>query len=69
MHLAERAPQEHQPFLREVVAGLREIASRRWLSASLVSFALGNVALATYFVLGRSLPNGNWAVLAPGALR
>jgi hypothetical protein len=52
MHLAERAPQEHQPFLRVVVAGLRETASRRLLSASLVSFALGNVALATYFVLG-----------------
>jgi MFS family permease len=52
MRVAEGAPEERQPFVREVVGGLREIAARRWLSASLVSFALGNVALATYFVLG-----------------
>jgi MFS family permease len=52
MRVPEGAPDERQPFLREVVGGLREIAIRRWLSASLVSFALGNVTIATYFVLG-----------------
>lgn len=52
MRVIEAAPDERQPFVREVVAGLREISTRRWLSASLVSFALGNVALASYFVLG-----------------
>jgi MFS family permease len=52
MRVAEGTPDEHLPFLREVAGGLREVAARWWLSASLVSFALGNVALAAYFVLG-----------------
>jgi MFS family permease len=52
MRVPERVGDERQPFLREVVGGLREIAARRWLAASLVSFALGNVTIASYFVLG-----------------
>jgi MFS family permease len=52
MRTPERRATEQQPFLREVVGGLREIAARRWLSVSLVTFAIGNVAIATYFVLG-----------------
>jgi MFS family permease len=53
MHVDEapRAKQQ-QPFLREVAGGLREIAARRWLSVSLASFALGNMAIASYVVLG-----------------
>jgi MFS family permease len=49
----DEAPQaEQQPFLREVAGGLREIAARRWLSVSLATFALGNMAIASYVVLG-----------------
>jgi MFS family permease len=43
---------ERQPFLREVAGGLREIAARRWMSVSLATFAIGNVTIASYFVLG-----------------
>ena len=49
----DEAPRaERQPFLREVAGGLREIAVRRWLSVSLATFALGNMAIASYVVLG-----------------
>ena len=75
MRVAEHAPDKRQPFVRDVVDGLHEIATRRWLSPSLVSFALGNVALASYFVLGplvaeRELggPRGWGLALAGGAV-
>jgi MFS family permease len=52
MRVREAAPAETQPFLREIAGGLREIAARRWLSVSLVTFAIGNLTIASYFVLG-----------------
>jgi MFS family permease len=52
MRVDEAPRAERQPFLREVAGGLREIAVRRWLSVSLATFALGNMAIASYVVLG-----------------
>jgi MFS family permease len=52
MRVQESPRADRQPFVREVVGGLREIASRRWLSVSLAAFAICNVMIATYFVLG-----------------
>lgn len=52
LRVGETPPPAHRPFLREVVDGLREIAARRWLSVSLATFAIGNVTIAAYFVLG-----------------
>jgi MFS family permease len=52
MRVEEAPPTEQQPFLREVAGGLREIAARSWLGLSLVTFAIGNVTIASYFVLG-----------------
>jgi MFS family permease len=52
MRVGEQTAGERQPFVQEVLGGLREIAVRRWLSVSLVTFALGNVTIAAYFVLG-----------------
>lgn len=52
MRVREAAPAELQPFLKELAGGLREIAARRWLSVSLVTFAIGNLTIASYFVLG-----------------
>jgi MFS family permease len=43
---------ERQPFLDELRDGWREVASRRWLVASLAAFAFGNLAFASFFVLG-----------------
>jgi MFS family permease len=39
-------------FLADLVDGWREVTSRRWLLASILTFGLGNVALGPFFVLG-----------------
>jgi MFS family permease len=52
MRVAESPAEERHPFLREVWGGVREIAARSWLAASLVSFTLANISIASYFVLG-----------------
>lgn len=52
MRVRETPGEERQPFLREVAGGLRLVAERQWLWVSLASFALGNVALASYLVIG-----------------
>jgi predicted MFS family arabinose efflux permease len=52
MSVREGAPEERKPFLREVAGGVREIGDRSWLAVSLASFALANITIATYLVLG-----------------
>jgi predicted MFS family arabinose efflux permease len=52
MRARETPPGETLPFVRELAGGLREIAARRWLTVSLVTFAIGNLTIASYFVLG-----------------
>ena len=52
MRVPEHRATDQQPFLREVAGGLREIAARAWLSVSLVTFAVGNLTIAAYLVLG-----------------
>lgn len=52
LRVEESARSERKPFLREVAGGLREIAARSWLTVSLATFAIGNVTIAIYFVLG-----------------
>ena len=39
-------------FLSDLAGGWREVSSRRWLLASILTFGLGNVALGSFFVLG-----------------
>jgi len=39
-------------FLAELAGGWREVASRRWLLASIITFGISNVGLAPVFVLG-----------------
>jgi len=41
-----------QGFLSELAAGWREVVSRRWLLASIITFGFSNVAMAPAFVLG-----------------
>ena len=45
-----RAPRSH--FLSELREGYREVASRPWVRAPLVGFALTNVGFASFLVLG-----------------
>jgi MFS family permease len=41
-----------QGFLSELAGGWREVVSRKWLLASIVTFGFSNVAMAPVFVLG-----------------
>jgi MFS family permease len=55
--LAMRLPKtverpERQSFLADVRRGVHEVRSRRWLWTSFICFALSNVTIAFYFVLG-----------------
>lgn len=43
---------ERRTFVRDLADGWHEVASRRWLVASLGAFAFGNLAFAAFFVLG-----------------
>jgi MFS family permease len=52
LRVREGVAGERQPFLREVGGGIHEIARRSWLAVSLASFALANITIATYLVLG-----------------
>jgi MFS family permease len=44
-------PLEARPFLADLAAGWREVASRSWLVASLAGFAFVNLAFAGFFVI------------------
>jgi MFS family permease len=52
MRLPKLPPAPAERFLADLRAGWREIAARRWLLGSLATFALGNLTIASYFVLG-----------------
>ena len=47
-----RPVRERTSFLADVKEGAREVASRTWLWTAFISFALGNLAMAPYFVHG-----------------
>jgi MFS family permease len=46
------APAEQASFLSELAQGWREVRSRSWLLASLLTFAVSNVAMGSFMVLG-----------------
>jgi MFS family permease len=46
------APAERASFLSELADGWREVRSRGWLLASLLTFAVSNVAMGSFMVLG-----------------
>jgi MFS family permease len=45
-------PPERQSFLADLAHGWREVRSRQWVWASLISFGFGNMAWGAYAVLG-----------------
>jgi MFS family permease len=47
----ERDQQKRSSFLSEMKGGLREVTSRRWLSAEIVYMCLGNILAASFPVL------------------
>jgi MFS family permease len=50
--VAELAPAVRQRFWSDVADGWREVRSHRWLTAGFLGFALGNVGIGIYLVLG-----------------
>ena len=52
MRLPRGPRAERKPFVAELRAGWREVASRTWVWTSIVYFAIWNLALAPMFVLG-----------------
>jgi MFS family permease len=46
------APQGRNRFVSDLADGWREVWSRRWLLAAIMTFGISNVALGTIFVLG-----------------
>jgi MFS family permease len=52
MRIPPRAAAERRPFLADLADGWREVASRRWVLASIATFALSNASLAAFQVLG-----------------
>jgi MFS family permease len=45
-------PGRRQSFLADAKEGAREVVARTWLWTAFINFALGNLAMAPYFVLG-----------------
>jgi MFS family permease len=45
-------PIERRTFAQDLWVGWQEVVGRRWLVASLAAFAFGNLAFASFFVLG-----------------
>jgi MFS family permease len=69
------APAEHASFLSELADGWREVRSRSWLLASLLTFAVSNVSLGAFMVLGPVIVDrelggaAEWgAILTAGAI-
>jgi len=45
-------PDATQPFLADLAAGWREVASRPWIVAAICTFAISNLATAPFIILG-----------------
>jgi predicted MFS family arabinose efflux permease len=63
---------ERQSFLAELAGGWREVVSRGWLLASILTFGVSNVAIAPVFVLGPVIANehlggaASWGLIVTG---
>jgi MFS family permease len=72
MRVPPRQVGERQTFVAELVEGWREVVSRSWVVASILTFSLSNVSLAAFQVLGplvadRSLGGAAaWGVILTG---
>jgi MFS family permease len=52
VHVADRVRPTRERFWREIGDGWREVRRHRWLTAGFLGFALGNVGIGLFFVLG-----------------
>lgn len=59
MQVAEHVSPIRQRFWRDVADGWREVRRHRWLTAGFLGFALGNVGIGIYLVLGPFVANAH----------
>jgi MFS family permease len=52
LRLPSRVPAPQSHFIRELHDGFREVASRSWVSAPIIGFAITNFCFASFIVLG-----------------
>ena len=60
IQVAEHVRPARQRFLREIADGWREVQRHRWLTAGFLGFALGNVGIGIYLVLGPFVAGATW---------
>lgn len=72
LRVAPHAAKPARRFAAELVDGLREIRGRRWLWASFLTFAITNIGVGPFFVLGPVIARDNlggaqgWGAIAAG---
>jgi MFS family permease len=71
LRLPETAPHApHESFVAELKAGYREVRDRTWLSSALTAFAISNMCIAAFLVLGPVIIRhhhggaGGWGAIA-----
>ncbi|HET7142076.1 MAG TPA: MFS transporter [Candidatus Limnocylindria bacterium] len=73
MRVHRQAVAERRAFVVELVEGWREVVSRSWVMACIVTFSLSNVSLAAFQVLGPLIAQEKlggaaaWGVIGSGA--
>jgi MFS family permease len=68
MEVAEHVRAERKRFWHEVAEGWLEVRSHRWLTAGFLGFALGNVGIGIYLVLGPFVANEDLGGALPWGL-
>ena len=69
LRVAEAPPPERASLGAELAAGYREVRGRSWVSSALVAFAISNLCLASFLVLGPTIVRhhggaGGWGLVA-----
>jgi Major Facilitator Superfamily len=72
MRVPAQVVEMRRSFVAELADGWQEVASRSWVSAAIVTFALSNAALAAFQVLGPIVANDElggaaaWGIIVTG---
>jgi len=73
LRIPAREPAAHRSFVSELAEGWREVASRSWVVACILTFSISNVSLGAFQVLGPLIANREmggaaaWGIIGAGA--
>lgn len=73
LRIPAREPAAHRSFVSELADGWREVASRSWVVACILTFSISNVSLGAFQVLGPLIANREmggaaaWGIIGAGA--